>query len=81
MWDWETGIAFGQALERLKRTERLSASLRQRVEAVERRIGAMERWPRRAALLALLWGAALGVNLTAEEKAAVAAAIIKQLID
>lgn len=51
----------------------------ERLTEVEQKVGILTTWGTRGALLILLWGGALMLNLNPEQKAEVVSLIIKQL--
>ena len=51
----------------------------QDVSEIKSRVGEMTTWLQRGALLAILWGAGIVANVSAEDKAQIIAALIKSL--
>ena len=85
--DWETGIEFGRAIERLSNHERQLVSHDSRLSAVEetqdvlfREIRRAKLFAARAGLVAMLWGAGILMNLPAESIGEILASFLKALL-
>lgn len=71
-WDWEMGVAFGQALQQLQGLDR-------RVSALEAELHLVKLWGLRGLVLLALWGLALALNLPAEDLGRLLAGLIQAL--
>ena len=87
MLSWDTAVEFGRALEALRNHGDRIASQETRLAAVEagqgdirREISTLRTYMVRGAVLALLWAAAIGGNLTAETAGELAGTTLKNLI-
>lgn len=79
MLTWETGIAFGRALEQLRSHDRRIGDLEEGRKKDQAEFKNLKALVMRAGLLLLLGGGALGTNVSAEDIGKIAAAIIKGL--
>lgn len=79
MPSWERGIAFGQAIERLKWLHSEQTDIKRRLSRLEREMGHMKSWGGRIGILGALGTGAAGLNIAPDKLAAVANGIIKAL--
>lgn len=77
MHTWEHGIAFGQAIERIKSLSHRVREIEHRVDKVEADVSDLKTWARRGGILASLWTGAVGVNADPDKIAALLAGIPK----
>ncbi len=85
--NWETGIEFGRAIERLSAHEARLSSHDRRIEAVEdsqnvifAEVRRAKLFAARAGLVAILWGAGIMANLPAESIGEILASFLKALL-
>lgn len=79
MLNWETGVAFGQALERLRSVETRQDHLEASVEKVHQEVCSLKHLILRGVLLVAIWAAGLMLNLPAERAGEITAAMLKAL--
>lgn len=77
MSTWENGIAFGQALERIRSVSERTSHLEERTDQIEERVTTLETWGVRAAVLVALWAGGIGINVAPEQLASLLATALK----
>jgi len=87
MNSWEQGVEIGRLLEKQRGQEgaeirlvRRVTRLEQRQSVTDRKLDTLLTWIKRAGVLIVLWGSAIGLNLTQDELADRIAIIIKATI-
>ena len=77
---FETGVAVGEALQRLKSVEQHTEELQQGQDEIRREVASLRAWLQRGALLLALWGSSTGLFVQDTEAADGIARLIKTLL-
>ena len=78
--DWETGIEFGRAIERLASHETRLSKVEETQQILFKEIKRAKLFAARAGLVVLLWGGGLIVKLPAETHAEITISFLKALL-
>jgi len=69
MHTWEHGIAFGQAIERIKHLALRADNADHRLDTLEHEVSHIKEWMKRGGIIATLWTGAVGANLAPDKVA------------
>lgn len=77
--DWDTGVAFGRALEQIRHNTADIRHLQSDQQEIRREVGQIRAYMLRGGLLLVLWVAAASANLPAERIGEIAGTTLKSL--